>query len=362
MNPLIPVDTSWFDKNQERYLQREEFQEFQSVANVNFRDLLSRDPNVVQAAQENIVSQSKVFNEIRNEHSGYSMPFLAYTHDFQFAEPIAAHNQDLDKLILGYDIIDSLRRRHMALSHAILPREIMRLSELSEKNCVFIKNLGSGVGLDVINALCQTDSCVSSVQNYDINPVAVGLGWKIVRHLEEVGRLQRDVVKYYRESFLASRECSDMIVLIGVICGMTDRAASVLLRAVYRNLRGGGGGGVAIVSSSNINMVQKDPIGAFIVQHLGSPHDLFSSWGLNFRTRETMEALLLKAGFSEVSIYDDANYPGREALPDTILHGIDPLPSRVANGAKQPVPLALPRSEILSRRIGYNWIAVARKK
>ncbi|MDZ7700104.1 MAG: hypothetical protein U5R49_25315 [Deltaproteobacteria bacterium] len=70
----------------------------------------------------------------------------------------------------------------------------------------------------------------------------------------------------------------------------------------------------------------------------------------------------MKAGFNEIAIYDDANYPGREALPQEILYGIDPLPSVVANGKAKPVALVLPNTETLSRRIGYNWIAVARKK
>ncbi|MDZ7700105.1 MAG: class I SAM-dependent methyltransferase [Deltaproteobacteria bacterium] len=274
MNPLMPVDTSWFDRSPETYLQREEFLQFQDVADVDFRNLLSEDPHRVQEAQEKIVSQSKILNEIRNEHSGYSMPFLTYTQDFSFAEPIEDHNLKLDQLILSYDIIDSLRRRHMALSHAILPNEIRRLSDLRSGNDLVIKNLGSGVGLDVINAVTHTNSYVRQVWNYDINPVAIGLGKRITQYLKERGDLNENTVAYRKESFLRSREKADIVLLIGVICGMTDRAASLILKAVYRNLRGG-----AIVSSSNINMVEKDPIGPFIVQHLGSPHDPFGDGG-----------------------------------------------------------------------------------
>jgi hypothetical protein len=183
MNPLMPVDTSWFDRSPERYLNREEFVQFQDVADVDFRDLLSEDPQRVQEAQEKTVSQSKIFNEIRNEHSGYSMPFLVYTHNLDFAEPISAHNETLDRLILGYDIIDSLRRRHVALSHAILPREIERAYKRRNRRLI-IKNLGSGVGMDAINAVSKSDSCVSNVWNYDINPVAIDLGKRvnILRH------------------------------------------------------------------------------------------------------------------------------------------------------------------------------------
>jgi hypothetical protein len=118
---------------------------------------------------------------------------------------------------------------------------------------------------------------------------------------------------------------------------------------------------VAIVSSSNINMLKEDPLGPFLVQHLGSPQNPFKSWGLNFRTMETMHTLLEKAGFDEIAIYDDANYPGQEGLSDEILHGVDPLPSAAIGGSSSRTPLNLPKTETLSRRVGYNWIAVAKK-
>ena len=38
--------------------------------------------------------------------------------------------------------------------------------------------------------------------------------------------------------------------------------------------------------------------------------------------------LLTEAGFSDIQIYDDANYPGKDDLPDDVLYGVEPLPSQ----------------------------------
>jgi len=151
-NALAPVDTSWFDANPESYLERDDFQEFQKISSVDLRDLFAEDISILQKAQEKIVSQSKIFNEIRNEHSGYGPPFLYYTHNFCFGEELSNHNVGLDKLVLAMNQGDSLRRRHLALSHAILPNVIQEIARENGR-AIRLKNLGPGVGLDVINAV-----------------------------------------------------------------------------------------------------------------------------------------------------------------------------------------------------------------
>lgn len=115
---LAPVDTSWFDKDPNAYLFREDFMEFQRVAHVNFRDLLSRDPNVVRGVQEKIVSQSKVFNEIRHEHSGYSMPFLDITTTLDSLSPFprtitpARRTLFIDEFLYGVETLPSQALGH----------------------------------------------------------------------------------------------------------------------------------------------------------------------------------------------------------------------------------------------------------
>ena len=149
---MLPADTAWFDADPQKYLNRPEFIRFQEVADVDFMDLKSSDFEVIEATQEKLSNQSIIFNEVRKEHAGYGMPFLAYTHDLGFGDNYSDHRQDLDELFMVGDMFDSLRRRHIALSHAILPRQINELADRF-KTPLKIANLGSGVGLDLLNVL-----------------------------------------------------------------------------------------------------------------------------------------------------------------------------------------------------------------
>lgn len=84
-------------------------------------------------------------------------------------------------------------------------------------------------------------------------------------------------------------------------------------------------------------------------------------WGLNFRTKESLFQLLTRAGFSDIQIYDDANYPGKDDLPDDVLYGVETLPSQALGHDHNSKPMSLPSKEVLDENIGYNWIAVATK-
>ena len=134
--------------------------------------------------------------------------------------------------------------------------------------------------------------------------------------------------------------------------------ASILLKKVFNQLETGGR---LIVTSSNERMHNASPLGSFIIQHIGTPADPHQSWGLNCRSRKTMEKLLFTAGFADIEIYDDWNYPGIDDLDGDILYGIDTLPSKIMGNSCTGRPLALPSENLRKRREGYNWIAIAKK-
>ena len=115
------------------------------------------------------------------------------------------------------------------------------------------------------------------------------------------------------------------------------------------------------MSSSNYNERCTDPLASFLIQHIGSRNDPREGWGLNFRTAESMLSLLAEAGFRDVALYDDANYPGVDELPDAVRYGVETLPAEAQGRAHSGKPIALPPREVLDRRIGYNWLAVATK-
>jgi hypothetical protein len=354
---FAPVDTSWFDKNPEQYLSREDFIKFQNLTGVVLRDLLSKDSEIVRKAQKKIVDQCVVLNEVQKFHAGYSFPFFVYTHNFEFADKIPNHNIEVDKFVLELDMCDSLRRRHIALSYVLLPNEIVKIADSFNKP-IIIKNYGSGVGIDIMRALLKIPINVEKVLNYEINKDSIKLGRDIVEYLEKQGSLENGVIEYVRKNFMKSKRKAHMIVAIGIICGLTDYAAREVITKAYDDLTENG---KLIISSANHHMRSTCPLSNILIQHIGTRKDPFKGWGLNFRTKDTLENLLLDAGFKEIQIYDDANYPQRDSLPEEILYSVENLPAKAKGITTNGKPLSLPPEEILDRKIGYNWLAIARK-
>lgn len=165
-------------------------------------------------------------------------------------------------------------------------------------------------------------------------------------------------IPYIPRILTKSMEQADLIIKIGVICGLQDFAAGFLLAQDYTHLSEGG---KLIVSSSNINMYCNDPLGSFLIQHIGAKDDLFAGWSLNCRTEEGLRGLLTRAGFKDIAIYSDTDYPGKDKLPEEILYGVDTLLSEVMGYDHPGVPLRLPPREVLDKGTAYNWIAEATK-
>lgn len=351
-----PLDTAWFDENPEKYLSRSDFIHFQEISNVDFRDLLSKNPEKVRKAQKKLTKQSIIMNEVQKLHFGYGFPFLVYTHSLEFFEKVPHHNPEIDYIIFTFDMCDSLRRRHLALSHSVIPNTIKELSKNREQPLV-IKNLGSGVGLDAINALRNTDETVEKVINYDTNAESILLGREITAYLEKQKEIRKGVIQYYEKDFMESKEPADIIIRVGIICGLRNKFAERLLSKDHKQLNSGG---KLIVSSSNHYMRSTDPLSNFLIQHIGTRENPFHGWGLNFRTKESMYDILDNAGFKDIQIYDDANYPGKEKLSENILYSVDSLPAKV-KGFNQISPLRIPQKDTLDRGIGYNWIAIGTK-
>ncbi len=355
----VQLDRSWFYKNPEAYLALPEFRKFEELAGVSAEDFMADDHALLKDTQEKCEAQSVILNEIRRQHFGFAYPCIFYTHSFQCLEPVPNHNIELDRLILGLDMCDSMRRRHIALSYGVIPYCLHKVHKTMGRP-LKIKNLGSGVGLDVIHAVMAENGRVGKVLNYGTNTAAVALGRKIVHYLEQkTAFLRPGIIGYIEKSMTKSDESADVIVMIGVFCGLQDFAAQFLSENAYRQLNKGG---ALIVSSSNANIEKTDPLASFLIQHIGTKTQSAKSWSLNFRTQEAMEKLLRDAGFKDIEIYSDTEYPGKSALPGEILYGVDSLPAKALGYAQLEKPLNLPSKEVLERGIAYNWIAVATKK
>ncbi|OQY11025.1 MAG: hypothetical protein B6I30_07800 [Desulfobacteraceae bacterium 4572_187] len=319
--------------------------------------MISADKARVRRAQKVLVKKCVMWNEVQKLHFGYGFPLFVYTHDFGLFDPVSEHVAELDERILAFDMCDSLRRRHIALAHGLLPVVVQDLAaDLGRP--LTVKNLGSGAGLDTLHAASRANGHIAALLNYDTDKQAVSLGQRVTRHLEHAGLLEQGVVEFIPKSLTKSVEPADLIVKIGVICGLQDPAAQMLIAGDYGMLNEGG---KLVISSSNENMRARDPLASFLIQHIGTREDPKKGWGLNFRKKETLYQLLNRAGFSNIQIYDDANYPGKDALPDEILYGVETLPAKALGYDHPGAPLGLPPKDVLDQNIGYNWIAVATK-
>ena len=327
------------------------------MTGVDLRSLLSSEPTLLAESQRRLVNQSLILNEIQKDHGGFAFPFFVYTHCVDIFDAPSSHNIDADKFILGFNMTDSLRRRHIALSHFIIPAVITRLQTEVGKQ-ISICNLGSGAGLDIANAVCQLDSSVEKVVNCDTNTRALLLGERIAAHLEHTARIRKGLLQYRCASLIRNFGKFDLVILIGIICGLPDRIATLVLSKAYRSLNPAGR---IVVSSSNQNMKSSDPLASFLIQHIGSIDSPSKGWGLNFRTGNDLRRILSRAGFQDIMIYDDANFPGRETAEDNLLMSIDNLPAIAMGKDGLKGPLKLPAKEVLDRKIGFNWIAVATK-
>lgn len=354
---MVDVDRSWFEEKREYYLNLPEFVQFQDISGVDFRNLLDGDRDAVPRAQQKLASQSVILHEIRKEHAGFGMPLIVYTHDLHFGDYLPWHNEELDRIIFAGDLSDSLRCRHIALSHAFLPAQVRELHQ-QVGDRLTVLNLGSGVDLDAINALFEVWEGVEKVFNLDVNQVALDCGSRLVASLVSEGLLSADIVEYRRQSLMRCREQGHLAIIVGIICGLEDDAALTVLRRVHGMVHAGGR---LVITSSNERMRSHSPLCSFLIQHIGSSSDPVRSWGLNYRTRESMQDLLHNAGFRDLCIYDDHHYPGRDDLPESLAWGVDTLPSRLLGHGHTGLPLALPPDQIRRRREGYNWLAVATK-
>lgn len=351
------LDSSWFDSNPDKYLSRDDFMAFQNSIGINLRDLISENLKVVIAAQNEIKQKCIILNEVNKLHFGFTFPLFVYTHCADFCESIPNHNIEADKILLSTDMCDSLRRRHIALSHVLIPNLINELYD-HFKEPLIIKNLGSGAGLDVLNAAMNSNGKIKHILNYEIDEKAISIGKTVLKHAESINMIEKDKISFVNKSLTDSNEKCHLAIKVGIICGLPDRDAKILLRKAYNNLFTNG---KILVTSSNYNMHSTDPLASFVIQKMGNRENPQKGWALNCRTRDSILNVLKSARFNEIKLYTDSNYEGIDSLPITKLYGIDTFAGKAFNYSQPQEPLSLPAMDVLNKRTGYNWLAIGSK-
>ncbi len=341
----------------EEDFQQPEYQRFQAEAGVDLRDLLADDRETVVRAQRRLTDRSVLCNEIRKDRQGFGLPLIACTHELLFGNPRPDHKPELDRMLLADDLIDSLRRRHMALCHALLPDQLRDLSWRFHEPLTIL-NLGSGIGLETLTLLCEQGEKIGRILNFDINPEATSMGRRLAASLARKQLIPANRVEYHTRSLMRCREKGHLVLLDGVLCELGDPAARTVLRRIHTLLPVGGR---LLLTTMNQNPARRSPLANFLFRRLGSNLDPADGMKSSGRSRKALSKLLGEAGFQDLTIYDDLNFPGRAGLPAEILWGTNHLATTAFDlepGKSNP---DCAFDEASRQKEGCNWLAVAER-
>ncbi len=354
---LAEPQKTWQERAQEENFQLPEFVRFQNESGVDFHDLLADDRETVVRAQRRLTDRSVICHEIRKDRQGFTLPLVACTHELLFGSPRPYHNPELDRILLAEDLIDSLRRRHVAMCHALLPSQVQDLT-WRFREPLTILNLGSGIGLDTLSLLQTSPEKIGRILNFDNSPEATQMGRRLALSLARRRIIPAGRVEYLPHSLAQCREKGHLVLLAGVICELDDPAARAVLRRVHRMLPAGGR---LLLSTLNHNLAQRSPLSTFLLRHLGSNLDPAAGMKSRGRSRKALNSLLAEAGFRELTIYDDLNFPGRAGLAAEVLWGVDPLAATGFGLPPQDHSPACSFDEVSRQREGCNWLAVVER-
>ncbi|MDZ7700100.1 MAG: hypothetical protein U5R49_25295 [Deltaproteobacteria bacterium] len=202
---------------------------------------------------------------------------------------------------------------------------------------------------------------IDRILNYDSDPSAIQLGQDMVGWVRAQQQKDGLAVFFKRANYLDSHEKTDLIVKIGILCGLDNPFAVDTLKKDFHDLKPGG---KIVASSSNIHMKTEDPLGNFLLQNVGSRRKgklyPFKGWPLNYRTKGVIIRLFEEAGFEDIEVSTEVDHKWLRLIPPDNLYKVDTLPALSRGIIHDGRPKVLPAKENLYRT-GYNWIVVATK-
>ncbi|OQY11024.1 MAG: hypothetical protein B6I30_07795 [Desulfobacteraceae bacterium 4572_187] len=167
-------------------------------------------------------------------------------------------------------------------------------------------------------------------------------------------------VHFQNASYMESNEKADLIVKIGILCGLDNEFAVDTLKKDHQDLNPGG---KIVASSSNIHMKTSDPLANFLLQNIGARRKdklfPFKGWPLNYREKSTMIHLFEAAGFQDIRISTEADPKWLNRLSSEELYNVDVLPALTRGINHDGNPQILLKGNLYET--GYNWIVVASK-
>ena len=210
---------------------------------------------------------------------------MAFEYLYRFKEPEDPIDAYFVNSLSGYHVY--LRLKALEKN---LPYWVGQFTPNPER--IFIDNIGSGPGHDLINVLAANPELAQSVhvRNIDIDAEALEIGRKRVRELGLEGSFSFVCGSFHK----VKRRDAHLVMLVGMLCPMPMEMCKKILRICARYVHAGG---LIIYSTNQTAMKQWDPFTDFLMRLAG--------WVQDYKTEHESAKIATDAGLQYVSQFFD---------------------------------------------------------
>lgn len=230
---------------------------------------------------EYFCNNSNIFNAIN------STPGSSLGYDCLYTKKIKTQ---LDKYFItctsGHQIYERLKALELNLPTVVR-------SHQSYVKSLFVDNVGSGVGRDMLNVIHQNPDLRDRVHVRQIDPDVAALDYsrKIALDLHVI-----DNFSFYEKTLSdVEPKKSDVVLLIGMLCPLSLRYSEYVLRKLKRLCNDENG--IVVFSTATHNMVIDDPLTDALMR--------LSGWNMSFKTEEESMMLAASVGWKILDLFYD---------------------------------------------------------
>ncbi|MFA5368688.1 MAG: methyltransferase domain-containing protein [Candidatus Paceibacterota bacterium] len=172
------------------------------------------------------------------------------------------------------------------------------IEEYLKKDKVLIGNLGGGPGRDIIDVFSKYYKDNNNVfcVNVDRDKNTILRGKRIATMAGVIDKIDFSETSFMRHK---PKKKFDIIILVGVLCGLPSETCVLILKLIKKMLAKGG---CIIASNVTPKMLEEDPFTYFIMEKI-------TNWHLVFKEEELLKDIFKKAGLKwQKSFSDDYRY------------------------------------------------------
>jgi len=169
------------------------------------------------------------------------------------------------------------------------------IEEHRAKGEVFIGNLGSGPGRDVIDVFSSHYKKSSDIKAVHIDRDATAL--KRGKRMAVIKKVDH-LIDFIGVNFIKYEPTKkfDIILLIGILCGLESDVCIRVLKSIRRLIKKDG---TIIAGNVSKKMLKEDPFTYFLMEWVGN-------WKLVFKSEEELKQIFEKAGYKWRSCFTDS--------------------------------------------------------